>query len=59
MKEEPEYRQFEGKCRKCGETVIYYNSVKRHQVICDDCENANILETLTGQKAFDGVAGRG
>ena len=57
MKEEPAYRQFEGECRKCGKEVIYYNSVKRHPnyIECDDCEKAHILETLTGQKAFDGV----
>ena len=57
MKEEPEYRQFKGVCRKCGKEVIYYNSVKRHPdyIECDECEKADILETLTGQKVFGGV----
>ena len=60
MKEEPEYQRFEGECRKCGKEVIYYNSVKCHQVICDDCEKADIIETLTGQKVFGGIVkGRG
>jgi len=38
--EEPAYRQFEGACRECGKTFIYYNSVKRHpeHEVCRDCE---------------------
>lgn len=53
--EEPAYQQFEGECRECGRDYHYYNSVKRHHDICDDCEKAKIVRTLTGQKTFGGV----
>lgn len=38
--EEPEYRQFEGICRKCGNEFTYHNSIRRHPSwqICPECE---------------------
>ena len=60
--EEPRYQKFTGTCRVCGKRHDYWNSVQRHpdHDICDDCERAKILETLTGQKSLDGaVKGQG
>ncbi len=39
MREEPAYQQIEGKCRECGETFTYHNSVKKHPTteICPNC----------------------
>ena len=46
--EEPEYRQFDGVCRRCGKEFIYYNSVQRHpeNLKCQGCEELGIIETL-------------
>jgi len=46
--EEPEYRQFDGVCRRCGREFIYYNSIKRHPdyLECDECEAVKIVEAL-------------
>jgi hypothetical protein len=40
MREEPEYRQFDGTCRKCGQPFTYYNSVQLHpeRQVCRNCE---------------------
>ena len=41
--EEPQYQQYEGKCRQCDKQHTYSNSVKRHpdNDICRECEEAN------------------
>jgi len=55
--EEPRYRRFEGTCRKCGKKFTYHNSVEMHKRFqeCRECEEARIVETLTGEKTFDSV----
>ena len=55
--EEPAYRAFEGTCRECGKKHTYYNSVRRHPDyhICRECEDVQIIETLTGEKVSIGV----
>jgi len=60
--EEPEYRQFEGKCQECSVDVVYHNSIIMHpsNVRCDTCEKAWIAGKITGRETFAGeVKGQG
>ena len=45
-REEPEYRQIKGICRKCGNEFTYHNSIRMHPdwLICPECEKVPVVK---------------